>query len=39
MPKTSEIKFLVTLDDTKMPEKIQWKADDSEFTDFQRSKN
>lgn len=38
MPKTSEIKFLVTLDDTKMPKKILWKADDSEFTDFREAK-
>ncbi|MBS4034072.1 MAG: gliding motility protein GldC [Ignavibacterium sp.] len=38
MPKTSEIKILVTLDDTKMPEKILWKADDSEFTDFKAAK-
>lgn len=30
MPKTSEIKFIVTLDDTKMPEKIQWMAEDLE---------
>lgn len=37
MPNTSEIKFLVTLDDTKMPEKIEWKADDSEFTDFREA--
>lgn len=38
MAKTSEIKFLVTLDDTKMPDKIEWKADDSEFTDFREAK-
>lgn len=38
MPKTSEIKILVTLDDIKMPQKIQWRADDSEFTDFKEAK-
>lgn len=38
MPKTSEIKFLVTLDDTKLPEKILWKADDSEFTEMKEAK-
>lgn len=38
MPKTSEIKFLVTLDDTKMPEKILWRADDSEFTELKEAK-
>lgn len=38
MPKTSEIKILVTLDDTKMPEKIRWRADDSEFTDYKEAK-
>lgn len=37
MPNRSEIKFLVTLDDTKMPEKIEWKADDSDFTDFREA--
>lgn len=38
MAKTSEIKFLVTLDDSKMPEKIQWMAEDSEFTEFREAK-
>lgn len=28
MPKTSEIKFIVTLDNSKMPEKIEWMAED-----------
>jgi gliding motility-associated protein GldC len=37
MPNRSEIKFLVTLDDTKMPEKIEWKADDSDFTDLREA--
>ena len=27
--KTSEIKFIVTLDEDKIPEKIQWEASDS----------
>lgn len=38
MPKTSEIKFLVSLNDSKMPVKILWKADDSEFTELKEAK-
>jgi len=38
MAKTSEIKFLVTLDESKMPEKIQWMAEDSEFNSFREAK-
>jgi gliding motility-associated protein GldC len=30
--KTSEIKFTVTLDDNKIPDKIQWEAADSGIT-------
>ena len=37
MPKTSEIKILVILDETKMPQKILWRADDSEFTDLKEA--
>lgn len=32
MPKESKIKLLVTLDDNKMPEKIEWEADDAGFS-------
>jgi gliding motility-associated protein GldC len=38
MLKTSEIKFLVTLNETKMPEKIQWRAEDSEFNELKEAK-
>lgn len=31
MLKKSEIKFTVHLDDKKLPEKIEWEADDSDF--------
>ncbi len=31
MNKTSEIKFIVTLDEKKIPEKIEWEATDSGF--------
>ena len=31
MNKTSEIKFVVTLDEKKVPEKIEWEATDSGF--------
>lgn len=34
MPKTSEIKFIITLDDNKTPEKIQWKAEDSDHLEM-----
>lgn len=37
MAKTSEIKILVTLDDTKMPERIQWMAEDSEFNSLKEA--
>ncbi len=32
MNKTSEIRFAVTLDEKKVPEKIEWEATDSGFT-------
>jgi len=31
MTRKSEIKFLIELDEKKMPEKIQWQADDADF--------
>ncbi len=31
MPKKSEIKFTIELDETKMPSKIEWEADDADF--------
>ncbi len=31
MPRTTEIKFTVHLDDNKVPEKIEWEAPDSGF--------
>jgi gliding motility-associated protein GldC len=38
MANKSEIKFLIELDDNKMPEKIQWQADDADFTGMKESK-
>lgn len=34
----SEIKFIVELDDKKMPEKIHWRADDADFTGMKEAK-
>jgi len=34
----SEIKFIVELDDKKMPEKIYWQADDADFTGTKEAK-
>jgi len=31
MNKESQIKLYITLDDEKLPEKIEWEADDAEF--------
>jgi gliding motility-associated protein GldC len=31
MPKTSEIKFTIQLDDKKLPKKIEWEANDAGF--------
>jgi gliding motility-associated protein GldC len=31
MPKTSEIKFTIQLDDKKLPKKIEWEATDAGF--------
>ena len=38
MPRKSEIKFEIELDDSKMPEKIQWQADDAEFSGLKEAK-
>lgn len=38
MSKKSEIKFIVELDDKKMPEKINWQADDADFTGMKEAK-
>jgi gliding motility-associated protein GldC len=38
MSRKSEIKFLIELDDKKMPEKIQWKADDADFGGLKEAK-
>lgn len=38
MSNKSEIKFLIELDDNKMPEKIQWQADDADFKGMKESK-
>jgi gliding motility-associated protein GldC len=38
MIKKSEIKFLVQLDDKKMPEKIEWQADDADFEGMKEAK-
>ena len=32
MPKESKIKLFITLDEKKMPEKIEWEADDAGFS-------
>lgn len=38
MSKKSEIKFLIKLDDKKMPEKIEWQADDADFKGLKEAK-
>ncbi len=38
MSRKSEIKFLIELDEKKMPEKIQWQADDAEFKGLKEAK-
>ena len=38
MNKKSEIKFLIELDDKKMPEKIEWQADDADFEGMKEAK-
>jgi len=38
MLRTSEIKFLVHLDEKKMPEKIEWQADDADFKGMKEAK-
>ena len=37
--KTSQIKFLVTLDKDKIPEKITWNAEDSMGNEFSETKS
>ncbi|NWF50513.1 MAG: gliding motility protein GldC [Ignavibacteriaceae bacterium] len=38
MSRTSEIKFIVHLDEKNMPEKIEWQADDAGFKGVKESK-
>lgn len=38
MCKTSNISFKIHLDDKKMPEKIEWQADDADFTGMKEAK-
>jgi gliding motility-associated protein GldC len=38
MNRKSEIKFIVELDDKKMPEKIEWQADDADFEGMKEAK-
>lgn len=38
MTRKTEIKFIVELDEKKMPEKIFWQADDAEFTGMKEAK-
>lgn len=38
MSKTSNINFSIKLDDKKMPEKIEWQADDAGFTGKKEAK-
>jgi gliding motility-associated protein GldC len=38
MSKTSNISFKILLDDKKMPEKIEWQADDADFTGLKEAK-
>ena len=36
MSRTSKINFIIQLDDKKMPEKIEWQADNAAFSLGQR---
>lgn len=38
MNKKSEIKFIIELDENKMPEKIHWHADDADFEGMKEAK-
>ena len=38
MGRTSKINFIIQLDDKKMPEKIEWQADDADFTGMKEAK-
>ena len=38
MPRTTEIKFTVLLDENKVPEKIEWEAGDAGFSGKKESK-
>ena len=38
MSNKSEIKFLIQLDDKKMPKKIEWQADEADFNGMKESK-
>ena len=38
MSRTSKINFTIQLDDKKMPEKIEWQADDADFTGMKEAK-
>ena len=38
MSNKSEIKFLIQLDDKKMPKKIEWQADEADFKGMKESK-
>ncbi|MDP2362966.1 MAG: gliding motility protein GldC [Ignavibacteria bacterium] len=38
MNRKSEIKFTIELDDKKMPEKIEWQADDADFEGTKEAK-
>lgn len=38
MSRTSKINFIIQLDDKKMPEKIEWQADDADFTGMKEAK-
>lgn len=38
MSRTSKINFKIQLDDKKMPEKIEWQADDANFTGLKEAK-
>ena len=38
MTRTTEINFIISLDDNKIPEKIEWEASDSGFTGKKETK-
>lgn len=38
MSRTSKINFIIQLDDKKMSEKIEWQADDADFTGMKEAK-